>query len=257
MNQIKNSIFYNTFYPYFVFLLASLFYIYEFCLRVMPSTMTHQLMMHYHLTAQGLGLLVSLFYFGYTPMQIPAGLLYDRIRPRILLSLGILLCAVASYAFGHASSVFIASIARLMIGLTSSFAFIGALLVASRWFPTTLRHTSWCCAIIRICVGAIMGEAPIATLVAHKGWLSSINIIAFVGLILSILVFTFIRSHPKYKNDSDQSKVKNYRSCKVCVAYYKDKLGGLLAMLFAAGRLFLFLPLYGDQVPFIWNIIIP
>jgi MFS family permease len=195
-------------YPYFVFFLASLFYIYEFCLRVMPSTMTHQLMAHYDLTAQGLGLLAALFYFAYTPMQIPAGLLYDRFRPRVLLALGILLCAASNYIFGHASNVVVASMARLMIGFTSSFAFIGALLVASRWFPP--RQFATLAGLVQLlgCLGAIIGEAPIAALVVHYGWLTSINILSGVGVALSLLVYGFIRTHPKHKKYPDAPEKK-------------------------------------------------
>lgn len=196
----------KTIYPWFVFFLASLFYVYEFCLRVMPSTMTHQLMQHYDLTASGLGLLVALFYFAYTPMQIPAGLLYDRVRPRVLLSLGILLCAISNYIFGHSDSVIAASIARLMIGFTSSFAFIGALLVASRWFPP--KQFAALAGIVQLlgCVGAIAGEAPIAAMVDKYGWLTSIDILSIIGLVFSFLVYTCIRTHPKHKKSPTQEK---------------------------------------------------
>ena len=208
MNQIPTQSKFYKVYPYFVFFLASLFYIYEFCLRVMPSTMTRPLMLHYDLTAQGLGLLVALFYFAYTPMQIPAGLLYDRFRPRVLLALGIFLCAVSNYVFGHSDSVIAASIARLMIGFTSSFAFIGALLVASRWFPP--KQFATLAGVVQLlgCLGAILGEAPIAALVAKYGWLSSINILSIIGVVLSILVYSCIRTHPEYIKYPDQKDHK-------------------------------------------------
>jgi sugar phosphate permease len=193
-------------YPSFVFFLASLFYIYEFCLRVMPSTMTEQLEAHYSLTAEGLGLLASLFYFTYTPMQICAGLLYDRFRPRFLLAMGILLCAISNYVFGHATSLIAASVALLMIGFTSSFAFIGALLVASRWFPPSRFATLAGLVQLLGCVGAIIGEAPIAASVAKYGWLNTINILSVVGIFLSLIVYAFIRSYPKNTKRSAPEK---------------------------------------------------
>ena len=195
-------------YPYFVFFLASLFYIYEFCLRVMPSTMTEQLEAHYSLTAEGLGLLASLFYFTYTPMQICAGLLYDRFRPRFLLAIGILLCAISNYVFGHATNLIAASVALLMIGFTSSFAFIGALLVASRWFPPSRFATLAGLVQLLGCVGAIIGEAPIAASVAKYGWLHTIDILSAVGVFLSLIVYAFIRTSPGHKKQASETKAK-------------------------------------------------
>lgn len=215
-NSISSQKWAHTVYPYFVFLLASLFYVYEFCLRVMPSTMTQQLMQHYNLTTYGLGLLVGLFYFAYTPMQIPAGLLYDRYRPRVLLAIGILLCAIANFIFGHSANLIAASLARLMIGFTSSFAFIGALLIASRWFaPSRFAALAGIVQMLG-CLGAILGQAPIAAMVSHYGWLTSINILSFIGVALSAMVYYWIRPNKKQINshNSDQPQLSIITSLK-------------------------------------------
>ena len=69
------SIRWPRFYAGLVFILASSFTIYEYVIRVMPSAMTHELMTSFSIDARGLGFMASLFYYGYSPMQIPAGLL--------------------------------------------------------------------------------------------------------------------------------------------------------------------------------------
>ena len=65
------------FYPYFICGLASLFYVYDFVIRVIPAAITPSLMQQYQINVEGLGLLSSCFFFGYMFMQIPSGLLYD------------------------------------------------------------------------------------------------------------------------------------------------------------------------------------
>lgn len=184
-------------FPYLVFFLASSFCIYEFMMRVMPSAMTHELMHSFGIQAQGLGFLASLFYYGYTPMQIPAGLLYDRIGPRKLLALTTLLCAISGLIFGNAHSVYIASIGRFLTGFTASFAFIGALLVAARWFAP--QRFAMFAGVVQMlgCLGAIIGEAPIAAMVSGIGWRHTTEILSVIGIVTSFAIWLVIRDYPK------------------------------------------------------------
>ena len=202
------------FYAVLVFVLATSFTVYDFMLRVMPSAMTHELMTSFNMDASGLGLMASLFYYGYSPMQIPAGLLYDRIGPRKLLALSTLLCAVSGAIFGQADSIYVASFGRFLTGFTASFAFIGALLIASRWYPP--KHFAFFAGLVQFlgCVGAIVGEAPIAAMVKHWGWRHTATELAWVGVILSVIMYTFIRDYP---NNASVTKPKHLPS----VSFFK------------------------------------
>lgn len=62
--------------------LAAMFYMYEFILQVSPAVMTNELMRDLNLNAASLGTMAAFYYYSYTPMQLPAGLLYDRFGPR-------------------------------------------------------------------------------------------------------------------------------------------------------------------------------
>lgn len=194
INKLNNR--WPRFYAILVFVLATSFTVYEFMLRVMPSAMTHQLMRSFSIDASGLGLMASLFYYGYSPMQIPAGLLYDQIGPRKLLALSTLLCGISGAIFGQADSVYLASFGRFLTGFTASFAFIGALLIASRWFAP--KHFALFAGLVQFlgCVGAVIGEAPIASMVNHWGWRHTATGLAAVGLLLSVIMYTFIRDYP-------------------------------------------------------------
>ena len=191
MNYSKAS-----FLPFIVCGVGAFFYVYEFFLRVMPSAMTDELMRSFQIDAGGLGVLSAFFYYGYTPMQIPAGLLLDRYGPRILLSLSMLVCAIGTLAFGLTNSAIIASFARLFIGLVSSFAFVGALVLASRWFAA--RYFALIVGLIQLmgCIGAIAGEAPVAIIVQHIGWRGTLFWSAAIGGIFAILFWLVIRDHP-------------------------------------------------------------
>src|SRR6476469_4223069 len=67
-------------------LLAILFYYYEYYLRVAPSFMNAELKLTFNLSEAAFGNLAAFFYYAYTPMQIPVGMMMDRFGPRRLLT---------------------------------------------------------------------------------------------------------------------------------------------------------------------------
>lgn len=196
MNNIKRNASKAAFMPFLVCGVGGFFYVYEFFLRVMPSAMTDDLMRSFSIDAGGLGILSAFFYYGYTPMQIPAGLLLDRYGPRILLTLSMAICAIGAFAFGLTNSAIVASLARLCIGLVSAFAFVGALVLASRWFAA--KYFALIVGLIQLmgCVGAIVGEAPVAIIVQSIGWRSTMFWSGGVGAVFAVLFWLVIRDRP-------------------------------------------------------------
>src|SRR5665811_13181 len=139
--------------------------------------------------AVGLGTISAFYYYSYTPMQLPAGLLYDRFGPRRLITLAVLICAIGALLFGTTPSVFMASAGRFFMGIGSSFSFIGALLLVSRWFPP--HYFALLTGLVQLMssAGAIAGQVPLVTAINHWGWRSTIISLAIVGCLLALLVW--------------------------------------------------------------------
>src|SRR3990167_6980725 len=111
--------------PYVVFTIATLFYFYDFFLSVFPSAMAHDLMRSFQIDAQGLGFLQAFFYYGYMPMQIPAGLLFDRYGARKVLVSATAICAISIFVFAFTTNYYIACLMRLLMGATAAFSYVG------------------------------------------------------------------------------------------------------------------------------------
>lgn len=207
--------------PIFICVLAAMFYLYDFVLQVSPGIMTNELMRDLHLDAAGLGAMAAFYYYAYTPMQLPAGLLYDRFGPRRLITIAILICAAGAFFFGHAHTTTFAATGRFLMGVGSAFSFIGALLLVSRWFPP--QHFALIAGIVQLmsAIGAITGEAPLAAAVAQWGWRHTIIWTAFFGVFLAILVSLIVRDGPSdllYKNkktENNQGELSRLRQ--VCI----------------------------------------
>ena len=178
-------------------ILASCFYMYEFILQVSPAVMTNQLISDLGLNAITLGTVAAFYYYSYTPMQLPAGFLFDRFGPRRLLTGAILTCAVGAFLFGSTSSIAIASAGRFMMGMGSAFSFIGTLVLISRWFPS--GYFAFLTGLVELMssVGAIVGEAPLTIAVEHWGWRQTIITLGIAGVILALLVWLIVRDSPE------------------------------------------------------------
>lgn len=177
--------------------LAALFYCYEYLLRISPSVMSVDLMQVYHLTATQFGNLTAYYYYIYTPMQILVGILFDRFGTRILLTIACLICALGTYLFACSDSVAIAALGRLLVGLGSSFAFVGSLKLITIWLPE--RHFALGAGIMTALgsVGAITGDMILTTFVEHSGWRQASFNAAIIGIVLAVILALFIRDFPK------------------------------------------------------------
>src|ERR1051325_1983332 len=64
---------------------AATFYLYQYALRSAPAVMMPQLSDAFGLSALGVASVVGLFYYGYAPFSLVAGVALDRLGPKLLL----------------------------------------------------------------------------------------------------------------------------------------------------------------------------
>jgi sugar phosphate permease len=186
-------------WPWVICGLGAMFYCYEYFLRITPSVMTSELMSTYNLKGAEVGNLSAFYYHAYVPMQIIVGLLMDRYGPRRLLTIACLFCALGTYLFaGHYGFGF-AELGRFLVGFGSAFAFVGALKIATIWLPPNrfalVSGIIMCLGMI----GAMIGDILLRKLVDAISWQSTIYVSAIAGVVLSVVLWTFIRdSSPEF-----------------------------------------------------------
>ncbi len=179
-----------------IWLLASLFFFSEYFARVSPSVMVQPLMHALNVSAFQLGSLSAFFYYAYVGMQLPVGALMDRFGPRWLLTVMALLCGIGCLLFAHVHVLAIAKLARLFMGFSAAFAFVGALKLASVWFPAQ-RFGFFAGATQAMGMfGAAVGEGPVSMLVKHIGWRDTMTLIALVLFLLALAIMLVVRDRP-------------------------------------------------------------
>lgn len=194
--------------PWAICFLAMAFYCYDFLLRVMPSVMIHPLMNAYRVNAGQIGLLSAFYYYTYTPLQLPAGVIADKYKPRVVLGFSCLLCALGALLFAATDSFVIACISRAMMGAGSAFAFVGALKLAAIWLPEN-RFALFAGLTTSIgTLGAVTADNFLSSLVATLRWQHAVYLTGIIGMFLSFLLFLFLRrsqTHKEISSRADQS----------------------------------------------------
>jgi len=179
-----------------VWILAALFFFGEYFARVSPSVMATDLMRDFKVNALSLGALSAAFYYAYVGMQLPVGALMDRFGPHRLLTIMAAICGISCLVFANTHNLSAAIIGRFFMGFSAAFAFVGALKLASIWFPPKRFGFMAGCTQALGMLGAAMGEGPVSALVQNFGWRQTMEGIGIILIILAVLIGCIVKDRP-------------------------------------------------------------
>ena len=121
-------------------LLTAVFYFYQYSMRSAPAVMVPELSTAFGLSAVGVASLVGLFYYGYAPFSLVAGMAMDQLGPRKVVPLGAASVAIGSLMFSTGDPT-MASIGRFLQGAGGVFALIGAVFLVTSYMPVARAAT--------------------------------------------------------------------------------------------------------------------
>lgn len=175
---------------------AALFYLYEYVLRASPGVMTNELMRDFGVTSTALGIFTSAYYFSYVPLQVPCGMIVDWLGTRRVVTISAVLCTMGSFMFAGSENLFLASMARFLMGAGSACAYLSCLKIASEWFPSQRFAIIAGITMMMGTFGGIFGGKPFAMLVNATDWRMAMSIAGFVGVAVATAAWMIIRDHP-------------------------------------------------------------
>ncbi len=180
-----------------VITVGALFYCYEFVLRIIPGALQSELSAAFgHISASSIGVLSAFYYFAYSPMQLPVGVLMDRFGPRRLLIFACFCCTLGSWMFTFTNIIWLAGAGRFLVGFGSSFAFVGVLTLTVNWLPK--KYFSLLVGLITTLgmLGLVYGEVKITSIALNFGWDHVLYLMVVIGAILTLLTFIFVSDGP-------------------------------------------------------------
>jgi sugar phosphate permease len=165
--------------------------------RMAPGVVAADLMAAFHASGAALGSLAAMYYYVYTAMQVPAGVLADTLGARIGVALGCLVAGGGSMLFGLAPGIEVASLGRLLVGLGVSVVFVGLMRSNTQWFGERRYGAISGLTLSLGNIGSILAAGPLAVLLAAASWRTVFVAMGVFSLAIALLSALFVRSRPE------------------------------------------------------------
>ncbi len=179
----------------FAILLAG--YVLSFFHRTAPAAIAAELQRAFDIPAAVLGTLAATYFYVYTLLQIPVGVLADTVGPRRLLVGGSLVAGIGSLAFALAPTWEIAAIGRTLVGVGVSVAFIAILKINATWFEARRFATLNGVTMFAGNLGAVVAGAPLAWIVTQASWRAVFVALGALSLVLALVTWWRVRDRPE------------------------------------------------------------
>ncbi|MGW7622040.1 MFS transporter [Streptomyces antimycoticus] len=151
----------------------------------------------FHINASALSTFSILQVLVYAGMQIPVGLMVDRLGTRKVLMLGVVLFTLGQFGFAFSHSYAMALGSRALLGCGDAMTFISVLRLGSRWFPARRGPLIAQIAALFGMAGNLVSTLVIARSLHGVGWTTTFAGSALGGLAVFVLVLFFLKDHPK------------------------------------------------------------
>jgi sugar phosphate permease len=171
-------------------------YVLSFFHRIAPNAIAGELREAFGASGAELGALAASYFWSYTLMQVPTGVLVDRLGPRRIVALGGVAAGVGSLLFARAETLAGASAGRALVGLGVSVAFVSLLKLVTSWFREAEFATITGLVMVLGNVGALSASTPLAWAASVTSWRNVFALVGVVSLAGGALTFLVARDHP-------------------------------------------------------------
>ncbi|MWV39149.1 MFS transporter [Natrialba sp. INN-245] len=164
--------------------------------RLSTAVLSERLTADFATTAAQLGTLHASFFLIYAAIQIPTGVLADRVGPRHVGSIGGVVLSVGAIGFAVSDGYVLALASRALIGLGSGVIFVSILRFCANWYRAGEFATMTGLTAGVAGLGAILATTPLAITVDSFGWRPTVFGLAIVGFLGSAGVYVLARNSP-------------------------------------------------------------
>lgn len=213
----------------FAWLLAATYYFYQYALRSAPSVMMPQLSEAFGVNALGVASIVGMFYYGYSPFSLVAGAALDRFGAKRIIPIGAALVGAGALLFSS-GSVVVASLGRFLQGAGGVFALVGAIYIATKYFPAAYAASLIGATQMFGMAGGSAGQFFVGPLI--KGglpWGRFWTYAGFIGLAISVSLLVLLPKEERKEGNSTGGFASVLGSLKTVFSNPQSILCGLIA----------------------------
>jgi len=182
--------------PWAIWLIAAFAYAIAIIDRSSLSALGPVAQEHFYIDATSLSAFGTIQLLVYAIMQIPVGVLIDRLGASVVLLSGGVLMAVGQIAIATVADVELAIIARVLVGIGDACSFISVMRFLPEWF--SVRHLPILTQLTGLIgqIGQLLAVAPLAFIVDRFGWATGFVGMASIGLLIVLFGCIVLRDRP-------------------------------------------------------------
>ncbi|MGA4840733.1 MFS transporter [Streptomyces sp. G45] len=151
----------------------------------------------FHVNASALSTFSILQLLVYAGMQIPVGLMVDRLGTKKVLTLGVVLFTVGQLGFALSPSYGTALASRALLGCGDALTFISVLRLGTRWFPARRGPLVAQLAGLVGMAGNLVSTLVLARLLHEVGWTAAFAGSSLAGVVVLVLMALILKDHPE------------------------------------------------------------
>jgi len=150
----------------------------------------------FHLTPTVMGAVISAFFLGYAVMQIPGGLIADKIGARSSITLGVTAWSVFSFLTGMAGSMASLLWVRILFGVSEGLHPPAAFKALSAWFPSRERARANGLVMSSNTLGPMIAPILFAAIMGAFGWRRAFVVVSIPGFLIAVAAYWYLRNRP-------------------------------------------------------------
>ena len=183
-------------YRWLIWLILAATYVFVTFHRMSAAVVKDDLQKAFGIGAVQFAVIGSMYFYAYFIMQIPSGILADKIGPKKTVFIFSLIAAVGSIFFGLAPSLNIAYISRFFVGIGVSVVFVCLVKIQSRWFYSRNFALMIGFSGLAANLGAIIAQTPLVIAVNNFGWRNTFVYMGIIMVMFAVLTFIFVKDDP-------------------------------------------------------------
>ena len=160
--------------------------------RMVNAVLAPTLVAEFGLSASGLGLLSSMYFFSFALCQLPVGVAMDRFGPRRVNAALLLVAAAGGAWFAQAESAAAAIAARALIGIGVSACLMASFTAFVLWYPPERISTMNAIAFSAGAVGAMTATVPLELLLRVWPWRDAFMLIVAATVAVSLVLWLWV-----------------------------------------------------------------
>lgn len=230
-------------YRWLIFIVLALAYFFVYFHRTTGGAISDTMQEYYGVGTASVALLASAYLYAYTLMQLPSGMLTDKLGPRQAATIFVLLIGIGSVLGAYSATIVnfnLMIVAKFLIGIGAAVVYIPIMKILAVWFRKNEFASMSGVLLLVGNVGGIAAAAPMVLMIDSLGIQNTYLILAVITVLIAVLCWIVVRDHPSQKGLPAIEDIVAEETGEPVTESTSDKIGTMEALkrTFSSGRKF-------------------